>query len=203
MSTTTRLIEDCEEELMVLTLSNPGKLDHVTQSMRDALTDAFTGSTRTPGAGDHPHRSRRVIFRPVPTCKDGERRRAPDWRWRRPRIMSSRPRRRNYVAPSRRWIHSRLGSDVQPAAGVSVVPKRNSSLRSPTPSMGAGQSTWDWSMRRLRRGTHWGGRVQSHFATARPPLAFELMKSAFSRDLEAMIRAEIDLQPYAVVVRRS
>ena len=30
-----------------------------------------------------------------------------------------------------------------------------------------------------------------------PPLAFELMKSAFARDLEAMIQAEIDLQPYA------
>lgn len=30
-----------------------------------------------------------------------------------------------------------------------------------------------------------------------PPLAFELMKSAFSRDLEAMIQTEIDLQPYA------
>lgn len=30
-----------------------------------------------------------------------------------------------------------------------------------------------------------------------PPLAFELMKSAFARGLEAMIQAEIDLQPYA------
>ncbi len=30
-----------------------------------------------------------------------------------------------------------------------------------------------------------------------PPLAFELMKSAFARDLESMIQAEIDLQPYA------
>jgi 2-(1,2-epoxy-1,2-dihydrophenyl)acetyl-CoA isomerase len=30
-----------------------------------------------------------------------------------------------------------------------------------------------------------------------PPLAFELMKSAFARDLEPMIQAEIDLQPYA------
>jgi 2-(1,2-epoxy-1,2-dihydrophenyl)acetyl-CoA isomerase len=30
-----------------------------------------------------------------------------------------------------------------------------------------------------------------------PPLAFELMKSAFARDLEAMIQAELDLQPYA------
>ena len=30
-----------------------------------------------------------------------------------------------------------------------------------------------------------------------PPLAFELMKSAFARDLECMIQAEIDLQPYA------
>jgi len=30
-----------------------------------------------------------------------------------------------------------------------------------------------------------------------PPLAFELMKSAFARDLEAMIQAEVDLQPYA------
>jgi 2-(1,2-epoxy-1,2-dihydrophenyl)acetyl-CoA isomerase len=30
-----------------------------------------------------------------------------------------------------------------------------------------------------------------------PPLAFELMKSALARDLEAMIQAEIDLQPYA------
>jgi enoyl-CoA hydratase/carnithine racemase len=29
-----------------------------------------------------------------------------------------------------------------------------------------------------------------------PPLAFELMKSAFARDLESMIQAEIDLQPY-------
>jgi enoyl-CoA hydratase/carnithine racemase len=30
-----------------------------------------------------------------------------------------------------------------------------------------------------------------------PPLAFELMKSAFARDLESMIQAELDLQPYA------
>ncbi|MGO8856800.1 MAG: enoyl-CoA hydratase/isomerase family protein [Steroidobacteraceae bacterium] len=30
-----------------------------------------------------------------------------------------------------------------------------------------------------------------------PPLAFELMKSAFARDLDALIQAEIDLQPYA------
>ena len=30
-----------------------------------------------------------------------------------------------------------------------------------------------------------------------PPLAFELMKSAFARDLEAAIQAEIDLQPMA------
>jgi len=30
-----------------------------------------------------------------------------------------------------------------------------------------------------------------------PPLAFELMKSAFARDLESIIQAEIDLQPYA------
>jgi len=30
-----------------------------------------------------------------------------------------------------------------------------------------------------------------------PPLAFELMKSAFARDLESMIQAEMDLQPYA------
>jgi enoyl-CoA hydratase/carnithine racemase len=30
-----------------------------------------------------------------------------------------------------------------------------------------------------------------------PPLAFELMKSAFARDLEVMIQAEVDLQPYA------
>lgn len=30
-----------------------------------------------------------------------------------------------------------------------------------------------------------------------PPLAFELMKSAFARDLEPMLQAEIDLQPYA------
>jgi 2-(1,2-epoxy-1,2-dihydrophenyl)acetyl-CoA isomerase len=30
-----------------------------------------------------------------------------------------------------------------------------------------------------------------------PPLAFELMKSAFARDLEPMIQAEVDLQPYA------
>jgi len=30
-----------------------------------------------------------------------------------------------------------------------------------------------------------------------PPLAFELMKSAFARDLEGMMQAEIDLQPYA------
>jgi len=30
-----------------------------------------------------------------------------------------------------------------------------------------------------------------------PPLAFEMMKSAFARDLETMIQAEIDLQPYA------
>ena len=30
-----------------------------------------------------------------------------------------------------------------------------------------------------------------------PPLAFELMKSALARGLEAMIQAEIDLQPYA------
>lgn len=30
-----------------------------------------------------------------------------------------------------------------------------------------------------------------------PPLAFELMKSAFARDLEAALQAEIDLQPYA------
>lgn len=32
---------------------------------------------------------------------------------------------------------------------------------------------------------------------AAPPLAFELMKSACARGLEAMIQAEIDLQPYA------
>jgi enoyl-CoA hydratase/carnithine racemase len=30
-----------------------------------------------------------------------------------------------------------------------------------------------------------------------PPLAFELMKSALARDLEAAMQAEIDLQPYA------
>jgi enoyl-CoA hydratase/carnithine racemase len=30
-----------------------------------------------------------------------------------------------------------------------------------------------------------------------PPLAFELMKSAFARDLEEALQAEIDLQPYA------
>jgi enoyl-CoA hydratase/carnithine racemase len=30
-----------------------------------------------------------------------------------------------------------------------------------------------------------------------PPLAFELMKSAFARDLEQALQAEIDLQPYA------
>lgn len=32
---------------------------------------------------------------------------------------------------------------------------------------------------------------------AGPPLAFELMKSALARDLEAMIQTELDLQPYA------
>jgi hypothetical protein len=30
-----------------------------------------------------------------------------------------------------------------------------------------------------------------------PPLAFELMKSACARGLEAMLQAESDLQPYA------
>ena len=30
-----------------------------------------------------------------------------------------------------------------------------------------------------------------------PPLAFALMKSVFARGLEAMIQAELDLQPYA------
>jgi 2-(1,2-epoxy-1,2-dihydrophenyl)acetyl-CoA isomerase len=33
--------------------------------------------------------------------------------------------------------------------------------------------------------------------TETPPLAFELMKSAFARDLESAIQAEIDLQPMA------
>ena len=32
---------------------------------------------------------------------------------------------------------------------------------------------------------------------AGPPLAFELMKSAFARGLEAMVQVELDLQPYA------
>jgi 2-(1,2-epoxy-1,2-dihydrophenyl)acetyl-CoA isomerase len=38
--------------------------------------------------------------------------------------------------------------------------------------------------------------VAGRFA-AGPPLAFELVKSVFARGLEAMIQAEIDLQPYA------
>ncbi len=51
MSTTTGLIEDCEEGLVVLTLSNPGKLNAFTQSMRDALTDALRRLNQDPGCG--------------------------------------------------------------------------------------------------------------------------------------------------------
>ncbi len=75
MSTTTGLIEDCEEGLVVLTLSNPGKLNAFTQSMRDALTDALRRLNQDPGCGRSSSRGPTVIFRPVPTCKDGERRR--------------------------------------------------------------------------------------------------------------------------------
>jgi len=47
-----------------------------------------------------------------------------------------------------------------------------------------------------------GGALAAAKAVARrfadgPPLAFELMKSACARGLEAMLQAEIDLQPYA------
>jgi enoyl-CoA hydratase/carnithine racemase len=39
-------------------------------------------------------------------------------------------------------------------------------------------------------------KVAERFA-AGPPLAFEMVKSVFARGLEAMIQAEIDLQPMA------
>jgi enoyl-CoA hydratase/carnithine racemase len=41
-----------------------------------------------------------------------------------------------------------------------------------------------------------GMQIAERYAEA-PPLAFELMKSAFAKDLESMIQTELDLQPYA------
>jgi 2-(1,2-epoxy-1,2-dihydrophenyl)acetyl-CoA isomerase len=228
-----QIIETCDDAITTLTLSNPGKLNAFTQTMRDGLTGALRRLNQDP-------QCRAILL----TGADGNFSAGADMQgWGEKTVQQCRTRlkhggavlMREMIAGSKPIVAAVEGYAYGAGLALSAaadhmiastaskfccaftkvgfipdlalmysLPRRVGSTRAK--QLIALADTIDGAYAEkigLADETTLPGNA---LARARevalrycetPPLAFELMKSAFARDLESMIQAEIDLQPYA------